>query len=62
MGVSVFFTENAPTNEAANKSSDQMRRWSGHSCSKHRYLNELVKGHFVNDFSGFNTQYSEIVC
>ena len=33
---------------------------SGPSCSKHRRLNELVKGHFVNCFSGFNIQYSDI--
>ena len=32
----------------------------GPSCSKRRYLNELVKGHFVNCFSGFNIQYSDI--
>ena len=32
------------------------------SCSKHREHNELVKGHFVNCFSGFNTQYSDIFC
>ena len=45
--------------------------WSGHSlsaytpgpgCSKRRWLNELVKGHFVNCFSRFNTQYSDIFC
>ena len=29
------------------------------SCSK---LNELVKGHFVICFSGFNIQYSDIFC
>ena len=27
---------------------------SGPSCSKRHWLNELVKGHFVNCFSGFN--------
>ena len=27
---------------------------SGPGCSKRRYLNELVKGHFVNCFSRFN--------
>ena len=32
---------------------------SGPGCSK---LNELVKGHFVNCFSGFNIQYSDIFC
>ena len=39
-------------------------RWSksGPSCSKHRKLNELAKGHFVNCFSRFNTQYSDIFC
>ena len=25
-------------------------------------VNEFVKGHFVNCFSGFNKQYSEIFC
>ena len=25
-------------------------------------LNELLKGHFVNCFSGFNIQYSDIFC
>ena len=34
----------------------------GPSCSKRRYLNKLVKGHFVNCFSGFNIQYSDIFC
>ena len=34
----------------------------GPSCSKHRKLNELVKGYFVNCFSGFNIQYSDIFC
>ena len=33
---------------------------AGPSCSKRRYLNELVKGHFVNWFCGFNVQYSNI--
>ena len=37
-------------------------RKPGPSCSKHRYLYELVKGHFVNCFSRFNTQYSDIFC
>ena len=37
-------------------------RNSGPSCSKRRYLNELVKGHFVNCFSGLNIQYSDIFC
>ena len=32
------------------------------SCSKRCLLIELVKGHFVNCFSGFNTQYSDIFC
>ena len=35
---------------------DQTPQWSGPSCSKRRKLNELVKGHFVNCFSGFNIQ------
>ena len=35
---------------------------SGPSCSKHRLLNELVKGHFVNCCSRFNIQYSDIFC
>ena len=35
---------------------------SGPSYSKRRKLNKLVKGHFVNCFSGFNTQYSDIFC
>ena len=34
----------------------------GPSCSKCRYLKELVKGHFINYFSGFNIQYSDIFC
>ena len=34
----------------------------GPGCSKRRQLNELVKGHFVNCFSGFNLQYSDIFC
>ena len=34
----------------------------GPSCSKCRQLNELVKGHLVNCFNGFNTQYSDIFC
>ena len=34
----------------------------GPSCSKRRQLNELVKGHFVNCFSRFNIQYSDIFC
>ena len=34
----------------------------GPSCSKRRWLNELVKGHFVNCFSGFNIHYSDIYC
>ena len=34
----------------------------GPSCSKRRLLNKLVKGHFVNCFSGFNIQYSDIFC
>ena len=34
----------------------------GPGCSKRCQLNELVKGHFVNCFSGFNTQYSDIFC
>ena len=33
---------------------------SGPSCSKRHKFNELVKGHFVNCFSGFNIQYSDI--
>ena len=33
----------------------------GPSCSKRRLLNELVKTHFVNYFSGFNIQCSDIV-
>ena len=36
--------------------------YPGPSCSKRRQLNELVKGHFVNCFSGFNIQYSDIFC
>ena len=35
---------------------------SGPGCSKRRWFNELVKGHFVNCSSGFNTQYSDIFC
>ena len=35
---------------------------SGPSFSKRRQLNELVKGHFVNCFSRFNVQYSDIFC
>ena len=35
---------------------------SGPSCSKCYNLNELVKGHFVNCFRGFNLQYSDIFC
>ena len=34
----------------------------GPSCSKRCQLNELVKGHFVNCFRGFNLQYSDICC
>ena len=40
----------------------EIRKISGPSCSKHHYLNELVKGHFVHCFSGFNIQYSDIFC
>ena len=36
--------------------------FAGPSCSKHRYLNKLVTGHFVNCFGGFNIQYSDIFC
>ena len=32
----------------------------GPSCSKHRLHNELIKGRFVNHFSRFNIQYSDI--
>ena len=34
----------------------------GPGCSKRRKLNELVMGHFVNCFSRFNIQYSDIFC
>ena len=34
----------------------------GPSCSKRLQLNELVKGHFVNCFSGFNIVYFDIFC
>ena len=34
----------------------------GPVVTKRRYLNELVKGHFVNCFSGFNIQFSDIFC
>ena len=34
----------------------------GPSCSKPLWVNELVKGHFVNCFSGLNIQYSDIFC
>ena len=37
-------------------------KYPGPSCAKRRYLNELVKGHFVNCFSGFIIQYSDIFC
>ena len=35
---------------------------TGPSCSKRRQPHELLKGHFVNCFSGFNIQYSDIFC
>ena len=35
---------------------------TGPSCSKRRWLNKFVKGHFVNCFSEFNIQYSDIFC
>ena len=34
---------------------------AGPICSKRRKLKELVKGHFVNWFSGFNIQYSDVL-
>ena len=36
--------------------------YSRPSCSKRCQLNKLVKGHFVNCFIRFNTQYSDIFC
>ena len=42
------------------KVEEEQKKISGPSCSKRRQLNELVKGHFVNYFSGFNIQYSDI--
>ena len=35
--------------------------YPGPRCSKCCQLNELIKGHFVNCFSGFNMQYSDIL-
>ena len=40
----------------------EVRKISGPGCSKHCWLNKLIKDHFVNCFSGFNTQYTDIFC
>ena len=34
-----------------------LEKTTGPSCSKHRKLNGLIKGHFVNCFRGFHIQY-----
>ena len=39
-----------------------LAKFPGPICSKRRYFNELVKGYFVNYFSGFNIQYSDTFC
>ena len=30
---------------------EEIRKISGPSCSKHRYFNKLIKGHFIKCFS-----------
>ena len=42
--------------------SSSAKETPGPSCSRRHKLNELVKGHFVNCFSRFNIQYSDIFC
>ena len=48
--------------EITNYSKKKEFKMSWLSCSKRRLLNDLVKCHIVNCFSGFNTQYSDIFC
>ena len=55
IGCTFFFLTRIFTSDASNDI-----HTPGPSCSKRRQLNELVNGHFVNCFSGFNIQYSDI--
>ena len=56
MQFNYIYLSNVYSNE-----SDEYFTYPVPSCSKRRKLNELVKGHFVNCFSGFNIQYSVIL-